>query len=636
MTMSSNSINELCRLFCTIREGECSAADMAQLEQLAREDAEVRELYVRFVVMCSVLRYRHVSARSVNAQAKSPPPIAPVESLGLLGTTIHSTIGYLSSGWPVAYLVATVIFGLGLFIGSVVHVSPPEQVAEQTMSPAARQQPASVPSRQFVGRITGMVGCQWTDPNTAVPGPVAVPLGHEYALASGLMEITYDTGARVILQGPCTYQVESDAGGFLSVGKLTVRVEKGEEVRSTEYEVRRGRKSNRAENQKSEIRNHNLFAIRTPTATVTDLGTEFGVEVDQRGATTSHVFRGSVELQAVSADGKTQGVAHILLENESACVTKTLPAQDAGPQMAVTRISARPLGFVRDFPRQTMKTLNLVDLMLSDGLSDPCNRWIDPTTGQVTDTHPKLAMGQTDYLTGDGKYHRAGSASLIDGVFIPDGSRGPVQVDSAGHAFAEFPSTANHTSDYLWAYTAISGNPPLAERFRLRRFDYAMPGHSLLFMQSNVAITFDLDSVRRANANHKLLRFRAAAGKCEPKPEVEDVGLADFWVLVDGQKRFSRREISSRNGDFSVVIPIGENERFLTLASTDAGNGICGDWIMFGDPRFDLAPASPSASSLLTKGTGSELTDTHAAQDSSGEVPVPLFQQATGSALQEK
>ena len=50
-------------------------------------------------------------------------------------------------------------------------------------------------------------------------------LGDKFALASGLMEITYDTGAKVILQGPVTYEVESN-GGYLSVGKLTGKLEK--------------------------------------------------------------------------------------------------------------------------------------------------------------------------------------------------------------------------------------------------------------------------------------------------------------------------------------------------------------------------------------------------------------------------
>ena len=53
------------------------------------------------------------------------------------------------------------------------------------------------------------------------------------ALASGLMEITYDTGAKVILQGPVTYEVESTGGGFLSarqadgqVGERTINAKR--------------------------------------------------------------------------------------------------------------------------------------------------------------------------------------------------------------------------------------------------------------------------------------------------------------------------------------------------------------------------------------------------------------------------
>ena len=44
------------------------------------------------------------------------------------------------------------------------------------------------------------------------------------------MEITYDSGAKVILQGPATYEVNSN-GGFLSIGKLTGKLEKKGEGR---------------------------------------------------------------------------------------------------------------------------------------------------------------------------------------------------------------------------------------------------------------------------------------------------------------------------------------------------------------------------------------------------------------------
>ena len=54
------------------------------------------------------------------------------------------------------------------------------------------------------------------------------------------------------------------------------------------------------------------------------------------------------------------------------------------------------------------------------------------------------------------------------------------------------------------------------------------------------------------------------------------------------KSRFQRREINGCNGAFSIVVPIDENDRFLTLAATDGGNGIDWDWIMFGDPQLEL------------------------------------------------
>ena len=77
-----------------------------------------------------------------------------------------------------------------------------------------------------MGRITGIVDCQWVGPKTEVSDGDYVPLGQEYALLKGYLEITYDSGAKVILQGPTRYEVESKTGGFLAIGKLTARVEK--------------------------------------------------------------------------------------------------------------------------------------------------------------------------------------------------------------------------------------------------------------------------------------------------------------------------------------------------------------------------------------------------------------------------
>ena len=60
------------------------------------------------------------------------------------------------------------------------------------------------PCVRLVGRVTGLVNCQWVDTKTEVFDRDAVALDQEFALVSGLLEITYDSGAKVILQGPCT------------------------------------------------------------------------------------------------------------------------------------------------------------------------------------------------------------------------------------------------------------------------------------------------------------------------------------------------------------------------------------------------------------------------------------------------
>ena len=231
---------------------------------------------------------------------------------------------------PLAYVIATVIFGFGLLVGSVIHVAGPTEVARQS---ASFPSPLS-PLPSVVGRITGMVDCKWGKKGlgirdwglekgsgfrvqgtgaenhqfrafqSLIPNPQSlVHLGDSFVLASGLMEITYDTGAKVILQGPVTYEIETN-GGYLAVGKLTGRLEKGSGARGQRPEAR---------NPKSPdpwSLTSDPFVIRTPTATVTDLGTEFGVEVHKGGGSEIHVLEGQVELTTRAGSSHVRLVAN--------------------------------------------------------------------------------------------------------------------------------------------------------------------------------------------------------------------------------------------------------------------------------------------------------------------------------------
>ena len=107
-------------------------------------------------------------------------------------------------------------------------------------------------------------------------------------------------------------------------------------------------------------------------------------------------------------------------------------------------------------------------------------------------------------------------------------------------------------------------------------------------MHANQGITFDLDSIRRANPRWKLLRFRVMIADPETGYEKGNPTMADAWVFVDGQVRTRYRQINAYSGAFSVNVPLDAHDRFLTLVATDGGNLIDHDWVIFGDPRLEL------------------------------------------------
>ena len=490
----------------------------------------------------------------------TPPAASSTMPLNFFTSTFHGTIGYFSHEIPFSFLIGAVLTSLLVLVAWLVPVSRLVEIADNksSMPSVAQRQFTPESKMEMVGKITGMVDVKWADINTSTETGNGVLLGRKFALTSGLMEITYDTGAKVILQGPVTYEVESKNGGFMSIGKLTGKLE---------VEAAKG------------------FFVHTPIATVTDLGTEFGVEVSKEGHTTSHVFRGSVKLQVVDVDEKAEGDARVLHEGESARV-KNRGKQGDSNRIIMLAPSAKWVNFVRELPKRTITTLDLADIVAGgDGFSGRRNRGIDPTSGRVADRPPE--MNQWDNLVGDGVYHRVKGLPLVDGVFIPDGGKGPVQVDSAGHVFANFPHTDNHTYGYVWAGTVKPAVyfPTCA---MLGNENYASSNHGILDLLANKGVTFNLDAIRRANPGCRLLRFHTVVGHTGPVLVRGTYPPADVWVLVDGKPKYVRRKLVASNGPSKVAVPLAEDDHFLTLAATDNGEGCLWKWVVFCDPRLDM------------------------------------------------
>lgn len=339
---------------------ELTHEEWVAFEHLLRESDDACRLYFEYVEESDFLQtmFDSTPEEMANSSLFGITPLdstssVPAPDAGLLGSAVGNATGFFGTGWPVAYLVATLVFGLGLLIASLIHVSQPMESARsspghQTEGLVGRSGVGGEDSASpIVGRITGMVGCKWVDPTTEAINGDDVQLGRKYDLASGLMEITYDTGANVILQGPVTYEVESKNGGFMSVGKLTGKME---------VETAKG------------------FAVRTPTATVADLGTEFGVEVDTSGNTTCEVFVGEVRM-ARFKDGLAVGETKSVRAGEAAVVrvgAKGVASQDFHPTTFV-----RALGRARR-PQFLVTTAGQQPFWWRYSEEKPADDWMQP------------------------------------------------------------------------------------------------------------------------------------------------------------------------------------------------------------------------------------------------------------------
>jgi hypothetical protein len=305
---------------------ELTSGHWMDFERVLSESDEACRLYAEYMDVS--LSLSAILETMPDEHTTFPDDISgePVDSLARPFLTLfQSTLAYFSDGMPLAYLLATVITGLGLLVMGLVRVSGPEEVARRAHTLPSPAERGAGGEGEVVGKITGAVSCQWREDSRA-------SLGQKIDLPSGLLEITYNTGAKVILQGPVNYQVEAN-GGYLAVGKLTGKLEKrNNEARMTNDEG--------LQNSSLVIR-HSSFVIHTPTATVTDLGTEFGVEVSKKGVTETRVFDGAVKI--VASGGGIERASERIVRAGGAVRTDA-----AGRLRAVTSLG--PLQFVRTLP----------------------------------------------------------------------------------------------------------------------------------------------------------------------------------------------------------------------------------------------------------------------------------------------
>ncbi|MGB8168032.1 MAG: LamG-like jellyroll fold domain-containing protein, partial [Chthoniobacteraceae bacterium] len=127
----------------------------------------------------------------------------------------------------------------------------------------------------FVATISATNGSQWKGRGPALGEEL--PQGRQLDLVSGFAEVTFNSGAQVVLEGPALLDLTSAWEAVLQRGTLRANVPP-EAVG---------------------------FRISNPDVEVTDLGTEFSMVTGEQGGTEVFVLKGSVE---ASAEGRAQPI----------------------------------------------------------------------------------------------------------------------------------------------------------------------------------------------------------------------------------------------------------------------------------------------------------------------------------------
>jgi hypothetical protein len=276
----------------TVCHGSASDEQVQALNEILRHNPAARDEYILRLELHSRLASEpdlFASTAAAPAVLRSADEIAPRQNV--ISARSSPRGGYRRIAWTAALAACVTLLATGLWI--LRHFRPAER---------------TVTTSKAVAMLNRTADAQWS-PGGETPR-LNAPLEPGWLkLQSGLAQIVFYSGARVVIEGPAEFQLISQSAAACRRGRIVADVPP----------QARG------------------FRVETPATTVTDLGTAFGLEVKE-GRTDLHVFQGSVKLQVGAATAEQN-----LREGAGAVLETSRPTRI---------ISANPAAFASLFDLQ--------------------------------------------------------------------------------------------------------------------------------------------------------------------------------------------------------------------------------------------------------------------------------------------
>lgn len=416
----------------------------------------------------------------------------------------------------------------------------------------------------MVATLTDSLHAKWADTAGEMVHGASIAASNESLLLSGgYAEFLFDNQARVTIQGPAEFQVLAEDQIKLVYGRLYARVPRAAIG----------------------------FMVKTPSAQIVDLGTEFGVDCDLQSNTSLHVIKGRTVLIAGDKSSKVSVEVKEGVAKKVSATVQTVSDISCSDQLFVRKIDS-----AGNFIWRGETRISLADIIGGGNGFGKVRSLVglDPATGRYTSSIDRTARRS------DNAYSLVPDSPFIDGVFVAGGGQdGRVTITSSGDTFQ------CHATEGLFSHeiTVYTGDiemwqetiPPAI--FQGHKYDNA-----IVMIHSNAGITLDLQAIRRSLGGLNVTSFRAFGGLSEAlksvKTQFPDV---DFRVLVDGRIRYEKQALTLEDGMISFDIELSPRDRFLTLIVTDGSRPTDAprkyaawnnDFFYLVDPTLEIAAAS--------------------------------------------
>jgi hypothetical protein len=257
MNMSDNDILELHELCNALADGTITEAQQRRLSDLLRNE-EARQLYVRSMALsASLFQYAgEMMAEAPDARSHHPRRIIRP-----------------GAWWAIPFAAAAMLM-LAFWLGS------------NRSTKTGTGNSSEVESEEMVARLSGEKDCRWAGPSIALGDELRS--GQQLDLVAGAAEITFDSGAQIVVEAPASMEVASAWNATLRRGTLKATVP----AQATG------------------------FRVANAAVEVVDLGTEFSMIADENGGTEVFVLKGAVE--TTSQDGSQANRKRVVLREKQA------------------------------------------------------------------------------------------------------------------------------------------------------------------------------------------------------------------------------------------------------------------------------------------------------------------------------